>query len=140
MHNLSALCIIQDNLLREIGDKNPHAEFLQLLFMKCSFNLFGSEHVRCILSHLSDDRYGNRHLEDSSVQLLLVREITLKERILKLVDISRFFSIIIFCAPHTQYSLGTLGSNRSTVLQIMLIIVQKLHSSLFFLSSFSDSQ
>ncbi|XP_016466171.1 sister chromatid cohesion protein PDS5 homolog B isoform X6 [Nicotiana tabacum] len=61
----------KDNLLREIGDKNPHAEFLQLLFMKCSFNLFGSEHVRCILSHLSDDRYGNRHLEDSSVQLLL---------------------------------------------------------------------
>ncbi|XP_016466169.1 sister chromatid cohesion protein PDS5 homolog B isoform X1 [Nicotiana tabacum] len=61
----------RDNLLREIGDKNPHAEFLQLLFMKCSFNLFGSEHVRCILSHLSDDRYGNRHLEDSSVQLLL---------------------------------------------------------------------
>lgn len=96
MHNLSALCIIQDNLLREIGDKNPHAEFLQLLFMKCSFNLFGSEHVRCILSHLSDDRYGNRHLEDSSVQLLLVREITLKERILKLVDISSFFLLSSF--------------------------------------------
>ncbi|XP_033513632.1 sister chromatid cohesion protein PDS5 homolog B isoform X8 [Nicotiana tomentosiformis] len=61
----------KDNLLREIGDKNPHAEFLQLLSMKCSFNLFGSEHVRCILSHLSDDRFGNKHLEDSSVQLLL---------------------------------------------------------------------
>lgn len=96
MHNLSALCIIQDNLLREIGDKNPHAEFLQLVSMKCSFNLFGSEHVRCILSHLSDDRYGNRHLEDSSVQLLLVREITLKERILKLVDISSFFLLSSF--------------------------------------------
>ncbi|XP_019257336.1 PREDICTED: sister chromatid cohesion protein PDS5 homolog A isoform X3 [Nicotiana attenuata] len=61
----------RDNLLREIGDKNPHAEFLQLLSMKCSLNLFGSEHVRCILSHLSDDRFGNKHLEDSSIQLLL---------------------------------------------------------------------
>nr|XP_009764566.1 PREDICTED: sister chromatid cohesion protein PDS5 homolog A isoform X8 [Nicotiana sylvestris] len=61
----------KDNLLREIGDKNPHAEFLQLLSMKCSFNLFGSEHVCCILRHLADDRFRNKHLEDSSVQLLL---------------------------------------------------------------------
>uniref|UniRef100_A0A1S4BUR3 Sister chromatid cohesion protein PDS5 homolog A n=1 Tax=Nicotiana tabacum TaxID=4097 RepID=A0A1S4BUR3_TOBAC len=61
----------RDNLLREIGDKNPHAEFLQLLSMKCSFNLFGSEHVCCILRHLADDRFRNKHLEDSSVQLLL---------------------------------------------------------------------
>ncbi|XP_075075378.1 sister chromatid cohesion protein PDS5 homolog B isoform X7 [Nicotiana tabacum] len=61
----------RDNLLREIGDKNPHAEFLQLVSMKCSFNLFGSEHVCCILRHLADDRFRNKHLEDSSVQLLL---------------------------------------------------------------------
>ncbi|XP_075075384.1 sister chromatid cohesion protein PDS5 homolog B isoform X13 [Nicotiana tabacum] len=61
----------KDNLLREIGDKNPHAEFLQLVSMKCSFNLFGSEHVCCILRHLADDRFRNKHLEDSSVQLLL---------------------------------------------------------------------
>ncbi|KAJ8563635.1 hypothetical protein K7X08_032087 [Anisodus acutangulus] len=61
----------RDNLLRKIGDKNSHTEFLQLLSMKCSFNLFGSEHMRCILDHLSDDRFGNKHLEDSSVQLLL---------------------------------------------------------------------
>ncbi|XP_059299133.1 sister chromatid cohesion protein PDS5 homolog B isoform X2 [Lycium ferocissimum] len=61
----------RDNLLRKIGDKNLHTEFVQLLSMKCSFNLFGSEHVRCIVDHLSGDRFGNKHLEDSSVQLLL---------------------------------------------------------------------
>ncbi|CAN4099678.1 unnamed protein product [Withania somnifera] len=61
----------RDNLLRNSGDKNLHTEFLQLLSMKCSFNLFGLEHVRCIFDHLSGDRFGNKHLEVSSVQLLL---------------------------------------------------------------------
>ncbi|KAF3640005.1 putative sister chromatid cohesion protein PDS5 -like protein A-like isoform X2 [Capsicum annuum] len=61
----------RENLLRKTRDKNLHTEFLQLLSMKCSFNLFGSEHVRCIFDHLSGNRFGNKHLEDSSVQLLL---------------------------------------------------------------------
>lgn len=77
MKILLSLCIIQENLLRKTRDKNLHTEFLQLLSMKCSFNLFGSEHVRCIFDHLSGNRFGNKHLEDSSVQLLLVRKITL---------------------------------------------------------------
>lgn len=61
----------RDNLLRKTGNKSLHTEFLQLLSMKCSFNLFGLEHVRCIFDHLSGDRFRNKHLEDSSVQLLL---------------------------------------------------------------------
>ncbi|XP_055832582.1 sister chromatid cohesion protein PDS5 homolog B isoform X3 [Solanum dulcamara] len=61
----------RDDLLRMTGNKNLHTEFLQLLPMKCSFNLFGLEHVRCIFDHLSDDRFGSKHLEDSAVQLLL---------------------------------------------------------------------
>lgn len=74
MKLLSPLCIIQDNLLRKTGNKSLHTEFLQLLSMKCSFSLFGLEHVRCIFDRLSGDRFRNKHLEDSSVQLLLVRD------------------------------------------------------------------
>ncbi|XP_010322915.1 sister chromatid cohesion protein PDS5 homolog B isoform X2 [Solanum lycopersicum] len=61
----------RDNLLRKTGNKSLHTEFLQLLSMKCSFSLFGLEHVRCIFDRLSGDRFRNKHLEDSSVQLLL---------------------------------------------------------------------
>lgn len=61
----------RDNLLRKTDNKNLHSEFLQLLSMKCSYNLFGLEHVRCIFDHLLGDRFGKKHLEDSSVQLLL---------------------------------------------------------------------
>lgn len=100
---LSSLCIIQDNLLRKTDNKNLHSEFLQLLSMKCSYNLFGLEHVRCIFDHLLGDRFGKKHLEDSSVQLLLVRDKShyINRRILKLVNFGNLFSIIIFSArPH----------------------------------------
>ncbi|CAH9134640.1 unnamed protein product [Cuscuta epithymum] len=60
---------IRDNLMTIIGDGSPHFEFLQLLFNKCLFNIFNSEHVSIILDRLALDRFGL--LEDSSVQLLL---------------------------------------------------------------------
>ncbi|XP_015571530.1 sister chromatid cohesion protein PDS5 homolog B isoform X2 [Ricinus communis] len=61
----------RDKFLKMIGDKHPHFEFLQLLSSKCSFNIFSSEHVRCILDHLSSDAVGNGRLEASSANLLL---------------------------------------------------------------------
>ncbi|XP_059630755.1 sister chromatid cohesion protein PDS5 homolog B isoform X2 [Cornus florida] len=61
----------RDDFLRKIGDKHPHFGFLRSLSMKCLFNIFSSEHVRCILDHLSSDRFGNKELEASSMKLLL---------------------------------------------------------------------
>ncbi|XP_019182210.1 PREDICTED: sister chromatid cohesion protein pds5 isoform X2 [Ipomoea nil] len=61
--------VIRDNLLTVIGDSSPHFEFLQLLFKKCSFNIFNSQHVHYMLERLSLDRF--EHLEHSCVQLLL---------------------------------------------------------------------
>ncbi|KAJ9167086.1 hypothetical protein P3X46_021763 [Hevea brasiliensis] len=62
---------MRDKFLKMIGDKHPHFEFLQLLSSKCSFNVFSSEHVRCILDQLSSNIYGYGNLEASSAKLLL---------------------------------------------------------------------
>jgi len=59
---------LQDKHLVMIGDY----EFLRPLFSKCSSNIFGSEHVKCILDYLTNNENGNRNLEDSSANLLLV--------------------------------------------------------------------
>ncbi|XP_050211868.1 sister chromatid cohesion protein PDS5 homolog B [Mercurialis annua] len=62
----------RDKFLKMMGDKHPHFEFLQLLSSKCSFNVFSSEHVCCVLNHLSSNESGNGSLEASSAKLLLV--------------------------------------------------------------------
>ncbi|XP_012078230.1 sister chromatid cohesion protein PDS5 homolog A [Jatropha curcas] len=62
---------MRDKFLKMIGDKHPHFEFLQLLSSKCSFNVFSSEHVCCILDLLSSKVLENGHLEASSAKLLL---------------------------------------------------------------------
>ncbi|KAK8466806.1 hypothetical protein PHAVU_008G163350 [Phaseolus vulgaris] len=58
---------MKDKHLVMIGDY----EFLRPLFSKCSSNIFGSEHVKCILDYLTNNENGNRNLEDSSANLLL---------------------------------------------------------------------
>ncbi|XP_075648967.1 sister chromatid cohesion protein PDS5 homolog B isoform X1 [Castanea sativa] len=62
---------IRDKFLKTVGDRHPHFEFLSSLSSKCSHNIFGSEHIQCILEHLSGDRYGTKLLEASSAKLLL---------------------------------------------------------------------
>ncbi|KAK4572844.1 hypothetical protein RGQ29_031022 [Quercus rubra] len=62
---------IRDKFLKTVGDRHPHFEFLSSLSSKCSHNIFGSEHIQCILEHLSDNRYGTKLLEASSAKLLL---------------------------------------------------------------------
>ncbi|KAJ9673634.1 hypothetical protein PVL29_023280 [Vitis rotundifolia] len=62
----------RDKFLKMIGERHPHFEFLQSLSKKCLFNIFSSEHVRYILEHISSNRVGNKHLEVSSFDLLLV--------------------------------------------------------------------
>ncbi|GLU01048.1 hypothetical protein SLE2022_183740 [Rubroshorea leprosula] len=62
----------RDEFLKMIGDKHPHFEFLQLLSSKCLLNIFSSEHVSCILDHISNNALGSNHFEAVSVELLLV--------------------------------------------------------------------
>lgn len=62
--------ILRDKFLKLIGNKHPEFEFLQLLTSKCLY-IFDSEHVRCIVDCLSSNRYIDKHLEDSSINLLL---------------------------------------------------------------------
>ncbi|KAK8649157.1 hypothetical protein V6N13_129891 [Hibiscus sabdariffa] len=62
----------RDKFLKVIGNKHPHFEFLQLLCSKCLFNIFDSEHVRCILNLISSSGLESDHLEAFSIELLLV--------------------------------------------------------------------
>ncbi|ESR47424.1 hypothetical protein CICLE_v10003517mg, partial [Citrus x clementina] len=62
--------ILRDKFLKLIGNKHPEFEFLQLLTSKCLY-IFDSELVCCIVNGLSSNRYADKHLEDSSINLLL---------------------------------------------------------------------
>lgn len=61
----------RDKFLKLIGDRHPNIEFFQSLSLKCMFNIFSSEHVRCILDNLSAKRLQKKGLEASSIDLLL---------------------------------------------------------------------
>ncbi|KAK1357103.1 hypothetical protein POM88_050359 [Heracleum sosnowskyi] len=63
---------LKEKLVRDFGDQDSNSEFLQLLLKKCFFNIFGSEHVSCILNQLSSDLSGNETFKDSSMKLLLL--------------------------------------------------------------------
>ncbi|KAK4276740.1 hypothetical protein QN277_014853 [Acacia crassicarpa] len=63
--------IIQDKLMKMVGESNPYFEFLRSLFSKCSYNIFSSEHVHYILDYLSNSTVGSKRLKDSSIKLLL---------------------------------------------------------------------
>ncbi|XP_038716130.1 sister chromatid cohesion protein PDS5 homolog A isoform X1 [Tripterygium wilfordii] len=62
----------RDRFLKMIGDKHPLFEFLRILSSKCLFNIFSSEHVRCIVDHLSSDTSGDKQLAIYSIRLLLM--------------------------------------------------------------------
>ncbi|OVA03847.1 hypothetical protein BVC80_8065g3 [Macleaya cordata] len=62
---------IRDSFLKRIGNKHPLYDFLRTLSAKCSFNIFGSEHVLCILSDLSRKHVGSKNMNASSINLLM---------------------------------------------------------------------
>ncbi|KAF5780412.1 putative sister chromatid cohesion protein Pds5 [Helianthus annuus] len=64
--------IIRDNFVKKIKDLHTDFEFLQLLATKCSFNLFSSDHVRCILDNLSENKFGQANLKKACVALLMI--------------------------------------------------------------------
>ncbi|KAL3845532.1 hypothetical protein ACJIZ3_002935 [Penstemon smallii] len=61
----------KDVSLRELGDQNALSEFLHILSMKFSSNLFSSKQVHYILDCLSGDETENKHSKKYWVQLLL---------------------------------------------------------------------
>ncbi|XP_022976675.1 sister chromatid cohesion protein PDS5 homolog A-like isoform X2 [Cucurbita maxima] len=61
----------REKLLRMIGSKQPHFEFLKSLSLKCSYNLFSTEHVHFALGCILSNRVGNKHLESPTGKLLL---------------------------------------------------------------------
>ncbi|KAE8649626.1 sister chromatid cohesion protein PDS5 homolog A isoform X1 [Cucumis sativus] len=61
----------RDKLLRMVGSKQPHFEFLKSLSLKCSYNLFSTEHIHFALDCILSDRLGNKHLEGPTGKLLL---------------------------------------------------------------------
>ncbi|GLJ40362.1 hypothetical protein SUGI_0830400 [Cryptomeria japonica] len=63
---------IREDLLKRIGERHPQYEFLKTLYLKCSYILFGMEHVQAVLSH----SYGyktasNQNLKIAGIDLLL---------------------------------------------------------------------
>ncbi|KAK9758406.1 hypothetical protein RND81_01G227500 [Saponaria officinalis] len=62
--------IKRDKYIKNIGDKHCLFEFLDLLSLKCSNNIFSSEHIRHILDHVSSCRCKGNHIEESSFSLL----------------------------------------------------------------------
>ncbi|XP_077248838.1 ARM repeat superfamily protein isoform X2 [Tasmannia lanceolata] len=63
---------IRDTLLKRIGEKHPHYEFLRILALKSSHAIFSAEHVQCILLELlSGKNAGNNNLKTAGIDLLL---------------------------------------------------------------------
>ncbi|CAO2834529.1 unnamed protein product [Amaranthus hypochondriacus] len=62
---------LRDKFLKDIGNKNPLFEFLELLSLKCSNNIFCSDDVRYILNNISGNRCRDNHQKESSFNLLL---------------------------------------------------------------------
>ncbi|KAG9444024.1 hypothetical protein H6P81_015364 [Aristolochia fimbriata] len=61
---------VRDALLKRLGKKHPHYDFLRVFSAKCSYNIFCAEHVECILrDSLSKKKTGN--LQTTGVDLLL---------------------------------------------------------------------
>ncbi|XP_057974992.1 sister chromatid cohesion protein PDS5 homolog B isoform X2 [Malania oleifera] len=63
---------IRDKFVKMIGDKHPQSDFLRSLSIKCSFSIFNSEHVSCVLDHICGGRFEDKHLEAPSFSILLV--------------------------------------------------------------------
>ncbi|XP_059435125.1 sister chromatid cohesion protein PDS5 homolog B isoform X2 [Corylus avellana] len=108
----------RDKFLKTMGGRDPQYEFLCSLSSKCSYNIFGSEHIQCILDYLSSNRSGNKLLEASSANLLLAiisiypsllrgSEVQLQMLIEKNNQISdKLIEVLAKAGPHTSVKLS----------------------------------
>jgi hypothetical protein len=64
---------MQEELLKRIGEKHPQYDFMMVLATKCSYLLFGREHVRAILKEISAFKSSeSKDLAATSLDLLVV--------------------------------------------------------------------
>eukprot|EP00253_Pinus_taeda_P035266 PITA_35266 len=69
-----------DYLLKQLGDGHPQYEFVKILAMRCSYFLFGKEHVKEMLKEIAVNTLaGKDKIIVSSMNLLVVREFFLLE-------------------------------------------------------------
>lgn len=63
---------IRDDLLKRMGERHPQHEFLKTLSLKCSYILFGTDHVKAVLRQsLANKRASNQSLLNATIDLLL---------------------------------------------------------------------
>eukprot|EP00249_Psilotum_nudum_P024915 c29322_g1_i2 orf=363-5285(-) len=70
--SLSEAESIRGELLRRLGDKHPQYEFMMILATKCSYMLFGKEHVHALLNEITLNKVaGKEDLLKASMGLLV---------------------------------------------------------------------
>jgi len=63
---------IRDDLLKRMGERHPQHEFLKTLSLKCSYILFGTDHVKAVLRQsLANKMALNQSLLNAAIDLLL---------------------------------------------------------------------
>lgn len=63
---------IRDDLLKRMGERHPQHEFLKILSLKCSYMLFGTDHVKAVLRQsLANKMASNQSLLNAGIDLLL---------------------------------------------------------------------
>ena len=63
---------IRDDLLKRMGERHPQHEFLKTLSLKCSYILFGTDHVKAVLRQsLANKMASNQSLLNATIDLLL---------------------------------------------------------------------
>lgn len=70
---LSQSQAIREDLLKRIGEKHPQYEFMKILGTKCSYILFGKEHLKALLGQIDQTRAsGKEKMLEASMGLLVV--------------------------------------------------------------------
>lgn len=62
---------INDDLLKRIGESHPQHEFMRVLALRCSFRIFGKEHVKALLEEVtSNTHFSNKDTMAAGLSLL----------------------------------------------------------------------
>lgn len=65
---------VQDDLIKILGEKHQLYEFLNTLYVKCSYLIFNKEHVKAVLSEISSHKSTENDLRiPSCIDILVVR-------------------------------------------------------------------
>ena len=71
--SMTYFCILQEDLLKILGEKHRLYDFLSTLSLKCSYLLFNKEHVKEILLEATVQRStGNTQYTQSCMNILVV--------------------------------------------------------------------